>query len=97
MKKRKTGRGFSLSEFSDGNGAACSAQKSSSAMRDMLWLGIDYPEPKIMASKVIDGGTGWAKVPMHPDVLLTSRMHIDKELALELIGLLQTFVDTGDI
>ena len=41
MKKQNTERGFAFYEFKDSNGNLCSLQKSSSALEDKIWLGID--------------------------------------------------------
>ena len=78
-------------------GAKCSLQKSSLAETDAIWLGVDDADPKIMASKVQAGGTGWLKYELNPDVLLTTRMHLDREQVAKLLPYLQKFVETGDI
>lgn len=93
----KTERGFALSEFTDLYGEKCSLQKSSLATEDAIWFGIDKPNPVIMASKIIDGGTGWAKYPLPEDVHIHSRMHLTREQVAELLPALQTFVDTGEL
>lgn len=97
MKIGKTNRGFDLIEFNDYYDEGCSIQKSSLATEDCIWIGIDDPKPKIMASKIIDGGVGWAKYPIPADVQFNTRMHLSREQVKELIQILQKFVDTGDI
>ena len=39
LTKSKTERGFTVYEFTDGNGVGCSLQKSSAGTQDMIWLG----------------------------------------------------------
>ena len=97
MKKTKTNRGFALIEFVDYYGHKCSLQKSSLATKSAIWLGIDNPEPKIMAEKVMQDGVGWVKYPIHPDVLITTRMHLTREQVANLLPVLQKFVDNGAI
>ena len=97
MKRSTTGRGFALIEFTDLYNAKCSLQKSSLATEDAIWLGIDDAEPKIMASKTPQGGTGWVPYHMPNDVLLTTRMHLDREQAKELVEALTVFIETGDL
>ena len=50
-----------------------------------------------MASKTPEGGTGWVPFSIPEDVLLTTRMHLNREGAKKLIELLQDFVDTGSL
>ena len=96
----KTERGFTVGNFKDKYGAVCSIQESSSA-EPAIWLGVNYADPKIMASvaKTVNPETGdmtgWVKYPIPNDVLLTTRMHLSREQVAELIPLLQQFVDTG--
>lgn len=97
MDKSKTERGFPTGHFTDRYGAACTIQKSSIATEDCIWLGLDDADPRIMASQVQDGGVGWVKYPIHPDVLLSTRMHLSVANAKLLIPLLQTFVETGEL
>ena len=97
MKKTTTGRGFALIEFDDYYGAKCSLQKSSLATEDAIWLGIDNADPKIMASKTLQGGSGWVKYAIPDDVLLNTRMHLTREQAKELVDALNVFIETGDL
>ena len=97
MVKGVTKRGFPIIEFDDLYGEHCSLQKSSLATEDAIWLGTTDPEPKIMASKTQRGGVGWVKYPIPDDVLIPSRMHLNRETARELAELLLKFADTGDI
>lgn len=91
MKKSKTSRGFDLYEFKDCNGKECSLQKSSRAMKDMIWLGIDDAEPIIFSSQ------GWIPYHIPSEVSLHTRMHLDQKTVKKLIKKLQKFVETGEI
>jgi len=96
MKTRKTQRGFTLTEFTDLYGAKCSIQESSIATEGgAIWLGVDDPDPKILASKTPEGGTGWVPYPIPDDVLLTTRMHLNTEMAKKLVVLLNYFIEEG--
>lgn len=97
MNKTTTNRGFELYEFTDYYGSKCSLQKSSVATEDCIWLGIDDPEPEILASKVMKNGTGWIKYPIPEDVQIRTRMHLSREEAKQLLPILQSFVETGEI
>ncbi len=102
MKIEKTPRGFNIAHFNDYYGEKCSIQKSS-LITPAIWLGVDDAKPAILASKASQHGistteeTGWIPYPIHDDVNLTTRMHLDQETAAMLIPLLQRFVNTGDI
>ena len=67
------------------------------ATQDAIWFGIDDPEPQILASKIIEGGTGWAKYPLPEDVHISARMHLSREQVKTLLPILQKFVETGDL
>lgn len=97
MKISKTYRGFDLIEFIDLYGMQCSIQKSSLATEGAIWLGVDNPEPMILAHKIIEDGRGWAKYPIPKDVEICARMHLNREQVKKLISVLQIFVATGEI
>lgn len=97
MEQKKTDRGFSISNFKDLYGMECSLQKSSLATQDAIWLGVSDCKPKIMASKLKQGGTGWVDYPIPEDVLLSTRMHLSREQVQELLPYLVKFVETGEI
>ncbi|MES0334756.1 MAG: hypothetical protein SFH39_00140 [Candidatus Magnetobacterium sp. LHC-1] len=97
MERSKTNRGFNLIEFLDLYETKCNIQKSSLATEDAIWFGVENANPQIMASKVIEGGVGWAKYPVSDDVQFTTRMHLSRENVKELLPILQKFVDTGEI
>lgn len=77
----KTSRGFTYHNFYDGNGVACSIQKSSIATEDFIWLGCDK-------NTTPHHVTGECSSP---------RMHLNKKMARKLIKHLTKFVLTGDI
>ena len=97
MKIMHTNRGFPFIGFADHYGVMCTLQKSSLASDDAIWFGVEDANPIIMASKVLEGGTGWVKYPIHPDVYINTRMHLTREQVAELLPHLQRFVDTGEI
>ena len=97
INKTKTQRGFSLIEFSDLYGVKCDIQKSSLATDDAIWFGVENVNPQIMASKVIDGGTGWIPYSIPEDVLLSTRMHLSRKQVKKLLPILKKFVRTGEI
>lgn len=93
MKIETTDRGFVIARFDDGNGEACSLQKSSAAERDMIWLGVDDPNPQLFPGD----GTGWHPYPLPENVQCSTRMHLTRERVAELLPLLQGFVETGEL
>lgn len=97
MKNFKTERGFNGYTFMDRYDQECSIQNSSIATEDCIWLGLNDADPIIMASKVMENGTGWVKYPIPDDVLLHTRMHLTKEQVKELIPYLQYFVENGEL
>jgi hypothetical protein len=97
IKKGNTHRGFAIVEFTDLYGAECSIQKSSLATDDAIWIGVDDANPQIMASKVIEGGTGWVKYPIPKDVSLNTRMHLSQAQVKELLPILKVFAETGEL
>lgn len=98
-----TARGFKICKFTDHYGESCSLQKSSLASEDCIWLGIDDPDPKVMASQAKSLGieteqqTGWVDYPIPSGVVMSTRMHLDRDQVRTLLPLLQKFVDTGDL
>lgn len=103
MKKSKNQRGFNYIEFKDSYGAKCSIQKSSSAMQDKIWFGVNDADPKIMATDAkklgikSDENNGWVKYPIPEQVLLNTRMHLTQKQAKKIIKVLKRFVKTGDL
>lgn len=82
--KSHTNRGFELLQFYDRYDKLCDIQRSSLATEDAIWLGNHNPEPKIMASKTPQGGTGWVEYPLSEDVLITHRMHLTRKQCISL-------------
>jgi len=101
MKTGKTTRGFNIAQFKDRYDTRCSLQKSSLATEDAIWFGVDDAEPRVMASELRAGGTGWVDVDLDgavgAHVLLRTRMHLTQELVRELLPALQHFAETGDL
>ena len=99
----KTERGFAILRFEDSYGISCSLQKSSIATRDSIWLGVDDPNPKILANLAEKFGiytkqkVGWIEYPIPKEVSLITRMHLNREQVTQLIPVLQKFVDTGEL
>lgn len=109
---KRNQNGFGYIEFVDRYGNKCSLQQSSvigdyedSLDRpgsSMVWLGIDDPRPRILASKAREHGidttetVGWINFPLSDDILLSTRMHLDREQVKELISNLQKWLDTGE-
>lgn len=98
---KTTARGFTYGTFTDLYGAECSIQNSSLATDDAIWLGIDDPNPMIMASQAsaygvdTDETTGWVPYPIPKEVLITTRMHLNKKMAKELVKQLNKFIKDG--
>lgn len=77
----KTSRGFEIVHFSDLYQNKCSLQQSSLAIYEppgtsAVWLGVDDPNPKILASQAARNGietketTGWVPYPIPKDISL---------------------------
>jgi len=92
MKVNKTGRGFDLIQFDDDNGAHCSLQKSSSANKYKIWLGVDEVIPKVLVY-----GEGWKEITLPPDTLIAGRMHLTRDQVKALLPYLNNFVETGEL
>lgn len=101
--KGKTSRGFPLNKFKDFYGCECSIQLSSLATEAAIWIGIDNPNPRIMASNatrlgvLTDQTTGWIEFEIPPEVLISTRMHLTQNQVKELIPILQYFAEHGDL
>lgn len=95
--EKVTNRGFACVCFKDRYDCDCTIQQSSLATEDAIWFGITDPDPKIMASKTPQGGTGWVPYAIPDDVLITTRMHLSRKQVAELLPVLQHFVDTGEV
>jgi hypothetical protein len=100
----KTSRGFDYTEFKDDYGTKCSLQKSSSAMTDRVWFGVNDVNPQIMALDAIRLGyptnghaNGWVPFDVPQEVMFTDRMHLSQETLHELMPALEEFIDTGEL
>lgn len=69
----------------------------------LIWLGIDDCQPQVMKSTAKELGlelppgevSGWMPYPIPEEVLLSTRMHLDREQVEGLIARLQQWLDTG--
>lgn len=96
LKARKTGRGFVRIAFKDEYGEQCSIKESSIMVDEgVIWFGVDDPRPQVLASTVIDGGTGWVEWPLPDGAIIHSRMHLTQSQVKALLPALQHFVETG--
>lgn len=82
--KTETARGFELIQFHDDNHELCDMQRSSSADKDKIWLGLHNVYPKILASKTEQGGTGWVEYEIPSDVFINTRMHLTRKQSISL-------------
>lgn len=92
-----TERGFPYLEFSDRYDSPCTLQLSSLADERAIWFGLDKAEPRILASKILEKGRGWAAYPIHEDVFIPTRMHLTQAQVRKLIPVLQYFADYGEL
>lgn len=105
-----TERGFRIGHFNDIYGTGCSIQESSLAEKPAIWLGVNCPEIKVMSIDaknltppviVPDEGSGenhgWCNYIIPDKVHVFSRMHLDIDMAKELVKQLQHFIKTGEL
>lgn len=78
-----TNRGFKLIQFYDDYDELCDIQESSNIIPH-IWLGTHSANPKIMASKVQEGGTGWVDYEIPNDILISHRMHLTRKQCISL-------------
>ena len=103
MVRTTTERGFEKITFNDRYNKQCYIQNSSLAEEAAIWLGIEDPEPRIMAVDAKKLGIptnetrGWIPFNIPEEVLVTTQMHISQKQAKDLIKVLQNFVDKGTI
>jgi hypothetical protein len=103
MIKSNTARGFRVIDFEDRYDQSCSIQKSSLAMEDAIWFGVNDADPKIMAVDAKRLGiptaqnVGWIPFHIPEEVLLSTRMHLTRDQVEEILPILQHFVDTGEL
>lgn len=69
-----------------------------------VWLGVDDAQPQVMKSQAESLGltlppgevSGWMPYPIPDEVLLSTRMHLNREQVEGLIQRLQSWLDTGE-
>lgn len=102
-KVQHTARNFEFLEFKDMNGTKCSLQASSVAIYEKpgtsaIWLGVDDPQPKCLHHAAASLGVettatcGWVDVELPEQIMLTTRMHLDRAQVEALIPLLQNWL-----
>lgn len=105
-KIKRTNRGFELIEFHDYYGAKCSLQQSSLAIYEKpgasaIWLGVDDADPKCLHGDAAalgvktDATCGWVLYPIPQEVLLTTRLLLDRKQVAALIVRLQRWLEKG--
>ena len=105
FEQTETQHGFIKLLFKDSYDNLCSLQESSNAEDDFIWLGIENAEPLIMKQDAVKLGliskdkptAGWMDYPIPEEVLLHTRMHLNKEQATILGLKLLHFGTSGDI
>lgn len=102
LKVVRTKRGFCVAKFEDHYGAKCSLQTSSLAFENAIWLGVNDPNPEIMASHAPEEWcngqtTGWIDVPLPEKTHIRGRMHLTQEMVIEMLPLLEHFAQTGKL
>lgn len=91
---KRNERGFENGKFKDSYNNECSIQKSSLAMNDFIWLGID--KPKLTVFKDENMGE-YLETILPKNWMVNSRMHLSRKQVAELLPILQKFVDTGEL
>lgn len=105
-KIKKTIRGFEIVKFKDYYGEDCSLQASSLAIYtkpgiSAVWLGVDDAKPKCLHGDARKLGVktnatcGWVDYPIPEEVMLTTRMHLDREGVKQLIAFLKNWLNKG--
>ena len=94
MEIERNQRGFENGRFKDSYNNECSIQKSSAAMDDYIWLGIDKPKLTVFES---ESRGKYINTELPKTWMVNSRMHLSREQVSELLPILQKFADTGDL
>lgn len=71
----------------------------------LLWIGTADADPKIMKSQAVELGiplpagevSGWMPYPIPSEVLMNTRMHLNREQVAELVKTLTTWLKTGSL
>ncbi len=94
MNIKENQRGFLNGQFKDNYNNECSIQKSSSAMEDCIWLGINKPKLVVFAD---DSMGKYIETTVPKNWMINSRMHLSREQVAELLPHLQRFVESGEL
>lgn len=94
FKKEETSRGFKVIEFKDRYDNSCSIQKSSLALEEAIWIGIDDPKIIINDGEIL-GKYVEMKKPENMSVF--GRMHLTQNQVKDLLPILNHFVETGNL
>ncbi len=92
-------------EFTDSYGEKCSIQASSLANYEQpgtsaVWLGIDGVKAQVLhgdAAKVgvkTNAAAGWVPYPIPEQVMVTTRMHLDRDKVQALVNHLQAWLES---
>lgn len=93
-------RRFKKMTFDDVYNVKCSLQKSSLASEECIWFGVEDINPRIFVPGMHSPFEGTKKaVPYNlpSEVIISNRMHLNREQVKMLLPALQEFVDTGEI
>ena len=100
----KTNRGFERQDFYDDYGLECSIQESS-AVVPHIWLGVNHAPVKVMRKDLSGISISmpspecnereWCTINLPVDALVESRMHLNREQALDLSKKLAYFSEHG--
>lgn len=90
MKVGVTNRGFERIDFDDLYGTECSLQVSSLAIDEAVWLGCNDPDPRVCVP-----GEGWKGIPLPPETVCNTRMHLNRRQLKKLLPHLKRFVEEG--
>jgi len=100
---KHTGRGFPYREFKDYYESECDIQISSIVHPDCIWLGLSNSKPIVMARDAKKAGietsetVGWVSYPVPKEVQISTRMHLSKDNCIELVKVLNNFIETGEL
>lgn len=94
MNLERNQRGFEKGKFKDSYNNECSIQKSSAAMDDFIWLGIDKPKLTVFENENMGK---YIETVLPKTWMVDSRMHLSREQVAELLPILKKFVDTGEL
>lgn len=78
FEEESTCRGFKMLKFKDDYDELCNIQESSN-VEPHIWLGTNEAQVKVLASTIVEGGTGWVDYPLPEGANITHRMHLTPE------------------